>query len=384
MTVAAVAAGVASLGMAAHGVSVTLAARRAWRARRAVPKPARVPPVSVVQPLCGVDEHSRETLEAILSLDYPDYEVLFCVADPNDPIIAIAREAIAAHPERRAAILVGDDKISHNPKLNNVVKGWRAARRPWVAIVDSNVLTPPDYLHRLRAAWRNDTGIVCAPPIGARPESFAAAIECAFLNTYQARWQFTADSLGFGFAQGKTLFWKRDVLEAGGGIEALAAELAEDAASTKLVRRQGLRARLADASFGQPLGRRRWREVWARQARWARLRRATFAPYFAPEILTTSLVPILSAGLAAYALGGDPALAMAAIAILWYGAEALLAYLADWPRGLQMLFASAARDLLLPYLWLQAWSGDEFVWRGHAMSVAPKDDEHSPDAYQQV
>jgi hypothetical protein len=28
------------------------------------------------------------------------------------------------------------------------------------------------------------------------------------------------------------------------------------------------------------------------------------------------------------------------------------------------------RDALVPALWICAWAGDEFVWRGHAMSVA--------------
>ena len=102
-------------------------------------------------------------------------------------------------------------------------------------MADSNVLMPPDYIQRLLARWRPNSGIVCSPPIGSRPESFAAEIECAFLNTYEARWQYAAEAVGFGFAQGKTMLWRRDILEAGGGIEALGAEIAEDAASTKLI-----------------------------------------------------------------------------------------------------------------------------------------------------
>ena len=67
-----------------------------------------------------------------------------------------------------------------------------------------------------------------------------------------------------------------DHLEAtgAGGVRALAAELAEDAASTKIVRAAGLRVRLVDNPFQQPLGRRTLKEVWRRQTRWARLRRA--------------------------------------------------------------------------------------------------------------
>ena len=171
-----------------------------------------------------------------------------------------------------------------------------SGERDWIVIADSNVLMPRDYIQRLMRRWRADTGVVCAPPLGVAAANFAAEIECAFLNTYQARWQYAAEALGFGFAQGKTMLWRRDVLEAGGGIEALGAEIAEDAASTKLVHRADLRAHLASPPSRQPLGARRLRDVWARQVRWARLRRATFPIFFAPEIVTTSLLTLASRG----------------------------------------------------------------------------------------
>jgi ceramide glucosyltransferase len=279
------------------------------------------------------------------------------------------RGAIEANPGRPARLLIGDDRISANPKLNNVIKGWRAARYDWVIIADSNVLMPRDYVQRLLARWSPDTGIVCAPPIGARPESFAAEIECAFLNTYEARWQYAGESTGYGFAQGKTMLWRREILEAGGSIEALGAEIAEDAAATKLINAQGLSAHLVDEPFQQPLGRRRLRDVWSRQLRWARLRRVTFPLFFGPEIFTTSLFTLAAAGVAAPALGVSTALAVAVTAIFWYGAEAMLALAAGWPLSWRMPFAWVARDLMLPALFAQAWTGDNVVWRGNAMNV---------------
>jgi ceramide glucosyltransferase len=279
------------------------------------------------------------------------------------------RGAIKANPDRPARLLIGDDRISANPKLNNVVKGWKAARADWVIIADSNVLMPRDYIQRLLARWRSDTGIVCAPPIGSRPESFAAEIECAFLNTYQARWQYAGESAGYGFAQGKTMLWRRETLETGGGIEALGAEIAEDAAATKLLNAQRLSAHLVERPFQQPLGRRRLKDVWSRQLRWARLRRATFPLYFAPEILTTSLFTLAAAGVAAPVLGVSVALAVAVAAIFWYGCEALLAFAAGWPLSWRMPFAWVIRDLLLPFLWAGGWTGANVVWRGNAMNV---------------
>ena len=369
MTISALAAGAAGAGIAVQAFSAAVAAFRCRRGGASLAPPVGAPPVAIVQPLCGVETFSQQTLASIFALDYPDYEIVFCVADAADPIAPLARRAMAANPHIPSRLLIGDDRVSANPKLNNVVKGWRATDRDWVIIADSNVLMPPDYIQRLQRRWRPNTGIVCAPPIGAQPESFAAEVECAFLNTYQARWQFCAETLGFGFAQGKTMLWRRAVLEAGGGIEALGAEIAEDAASTKLVHRAGLRAHLVNQPFQQPLGSRSWRDVWARQVRWARLRRATFALYFAPELLTTSLVTLIAAGFGAEALGLWPPLAVCLAAVLWYGAEAGLAAATGWPLALSSPLAWIARDLLLPWLWLEGWNTQRFVWRGNVMSA---------------
>ena len=333
----------------------------------APPKDARS--VTIVQPLCGVETFSRETLRSIFALDYPSYEIIFCLASGDDPIAPLVRGAIAANPDRQARLLIGDDRISANPKLNNVVKGWKATRYDWVIIADSNVLMPSDYIQRLVARWRSDTGIVCSPPIGSRPESFAAEIECAFLNTYQARWQYAGEASGYGFAQGKTMLWRREILEKGGSIEALGAEIAEDAAATKLIRAQGFNAHLVDRPFQQPLGRRDLRDVWSRQLRWARLRRATFPFFFAPEILTTGLLAFVSAAFAAPEFGINPVVGVALAAAFWYGAEAALAFAAGWPLSWLSPAAWLVRDLLLPFLWARGWTGRNVTWRGNAMDV---------------
>ena len=283
MMLFAVAAAVACIALVALNLaSMALAARR-WRGRSRAPALVDRPPVSIVRPLCGLETFSRETLAATFSIDWPNYEIIFCVQRRNDPVIPLVEAAIAAHPQANATLLVGDDPISPNPKLNNCVKGWMAARHEYIVLADSNALTPPDYLERLMRAFRPDAGLVVSMPLGTRPDGFFAELECAILNTYQARWQYAAEAVGMGFAQGKNMLWKRAVLERAGGIGALACEIAEDAASTKIVRAQGLRVRLVDVPFEQPLGKRTWREVWSRHARWARLRRVTFPAHFAPE-----------------------------------------------------------------------------------------------------
>ncbi|RUP20086.1 ceramide glucosyltransferase [Methylobacterium sp.] len=349
--------------------SIAVAARRLGRNHGPSQFPAGAP-VSLVRPLRGVEAYSEEMLVRSFRLDYPAYELIFCVADPADPIVPMVERLIEAHPQVPARLIRGDERVSANPKLNNCLRGWRAAAHDWVVLADSNVAMPPDYLQRLQAAWRDDTGLVCSTPAGARPGSFMAEVECAFLNTLQARWQYAAEAFGLGFAQGKSMLWHKPFLEAQGGLQALAAEIAEDAAATKLVRAAGKRVHLVASPFEQPLGPRGFREVWARQLRWARLRRVTFPLFFAPEIGSGVLLPALLVALWAGSLSG---LAGAAgLAALCYAAEHRLAVRAGWHRSPRTLAAFLARDALIPAIWLGAWMRSAIVWRGNAMDVRPR------------
>jgi ceramide glucosyltransferase len=346
--------------------SIAIAAVRLCRSAPDKPSFDRYPPVSVVRPLCGIDNFAAETLRSTFELGYPRYEILFCVACATDPVLPLVEDLMAAHPNAAVRLLIGDDRVSTNPKLNNVVKGWRAAAHPWIVIADSNVLMPHDYIQQLFASWRDDTGLVASPPIGSHPLGFWAEVECAFLNTYQARWQYIVDSFGSGFAQGKTMLWRRADLDQAGGVEALGKEVA---AATKIVRDAGLKVRLIDRPLAQPLGHRSAREIWNRQLRWARLRRASFLLYFLPEILSGGLIPMAVVGLLAKALGLPLVLCLTGFGALWYGSEMLLAAAADWHVSALYPVYGLARDLMLPALFFRALLGNDFVWRGNEMQV---------------
>jgi ceramide glucosyltransferase len=307
--------------------------RRATRARDCTDAPSDAAGVSLVRPVCGMENYIEETLRSAFHLDYPRYEIVFCAASAHDAAVPLVRRLIAAHPHVATRLLIGNETISDNPKLNNVCKGWRAAAYDWIVMADSNVLMPRDYIERLLAAWRADTGVVSSPPAGGRPQGFWAELECAFLNTYQLRWQYTSAAIGLGFAQGKSMLYRRSQI---------------------------------DAPFEQPLGYRSAGEVWARQLRWAKLRQASFRQYYALEILSGSLGPLTAAACVVAALG-LPLGSVVALAVIWYGAEAALARAAGWHLSLKSPAAWMLRDALLPLLWIGGWLGRGFVWRGNEM-----------------
>jgi len=334
-----------------------------WRLHRALPaRPAAAPFITLLRPVCGLDPLDAETLGSSFALEYPAFEVLFCVADGDDPVVPLVRRLIAAHPGVTARLLIGEDQVSANPKLNNLEKGWQAAQGGLVVMADSNLLLPPDYLWQVLAAQGAEVGLVSSPPVGIRPDGAWAELECAFLNSNQARVQLLADTLGFGFAQGKTLMWERAFLDARGGLAALGQRLAEDVAATKLVRGAGMRVALTQRPFAQPIGRRSLRQVWSRQVRWAKVRREGFAWLFAGEVLNGFAPVLLVAGMA-----GGPGFA-AAVALVWYGAEAGLALACGWARPGRALLMLVLRDAMLPAVWAAGCANTRIEWRGNAMA----------------
>ncbi|AZL60030.1 glycosyltransferase [Tabrizicola piscis] len=349
-----------ALGMLAlHLGSVLLVVLRSARAVR--PHVSEAPRITLLRPVCGVEPFDRETLGSSFALDYPTFEIIFCVADPDDPAAALVEDLIAAHPQVPARLLVGDCHLTANPKLNNLAKGWDAARGDLVVMADSNLLLPPDYLRQLVGARAPDVGLVSCPPIGIRPAGAWGALECAFLNGNQARLQLAADALGLGFAQGKTMMWDRAFLERHGGLRALGNRLAEDVAATCLVRRSGLRVALPHKPFAQPVGRRTLGQVWRRQLRWSKVRREGFPMMFLLEPLNGPVLPLIAAGLACGPW------AAATLAALWYGAEIALSLREGWPSRMVDVVMFPVRDLMLPAIWLATLRNTRFEWRGNAM-----------------
>lgn len=365
MSAAVAAAAFVLIATLVHLVSIGLSARRC---RRAPPPLTQGPDITLVRTVRDAGLHEEETLRTSFQLAHGHYEILLCAASESDAAVPVVRRLIEEHAHVPARLLIGDERISANPKLNNMLKGWREARYDWIVFADSNLMLPPDYLGKVLTAWTDDAGIVCAPPIGSQPDGLWAEVECAFLNTYQARWQYAADSVGLGFAQGKTMLFRRDFLESRGGIKALASELAEDAAATKIVRDAGLRVRLAGPSFFQPLGRRDAGNVLRRQLRWAQLRRLTFPGWFALEPLTGSTVPLIMAAVAAPAFDIPPAIAVGGLAVLWFGAEGLLARAGSWHVSWRSPLAWLLRDLLIPAVWLRAWTVNTYQWGGNKVA----------------
>lgn len=358
--------------LALHLATVVLAGLRYTRPPEQTVSDTDLPPITLLRPVCGLDAFDEVTLRSSFLLDYPDYNIIFCAARADDPACALVTKLIANFPHVPAKLMIGEAHITGNPKINNMQKGYLAAYTDHIVMTDSNLLLPRDYLRQLVARWQDHrVGLITSPAAGSHAENLWSAVECAFLNTHQGRWQLAADSIGLGYAQGKTLYGKRSIINAGGGLQALGGDLAEDVAMTKLIRDQGKRVRVAQQLYVQPIGTKSFDQVWARQLRWSLIRRQGFLHLFLLEMVQGPLLPtLICAGLVGS--GALPAWALLATLTVWYGAEWALAWLARWPASFRDVAAFVLRDALIPVIWAATWTQRGLIWRGNRVSHPAK------------
>jgi ceramide glucosyltransferase len=69
--------------------------------------PSSVPGVSILRPLKGLDTNLYENLETTFLQEYPNFEILFSVADEHDQALSVVRDLRAKYPNVKTTVIIG-------------------------------------------------------------------------------------------------------------------------------------------------------------------------------------------------------------------------------------------------------------------------------------
>lgn len=339
---------------------------RPWRSRKL---PAYTPPVTIYKPLKGLDEGLEENLRSFFALDYPQYQLIFAVADPNDPAIPIVRKLMAEFPGVDAELVVGVPEFGLNPKVASLAAMERFCKHEAFLISDSNVRARPSYL-RETACFLADrsVGLVTNIFAGVEETGPGGALENLQLNGFIAGGIACAKVTNQTCVVGKSMLMTRRALDAIGGFAAVRNLLAEDQVIGMKVRRAGYRIVLSPHIIDNVNHERGLRWFLNRHSRWYKIRRRLALPWFLFEP-TANLAVI---GLV-WALSDDSGFGWGGLGVLIGLGIVRDALQSRWLRGsmpkLRHLALSPIKDLFLFPVWFDALVNNRIHWRGHKLLV---------------
>ena len=343
-----------------------------FRALRRSPPPddSFAPPVSILKPVRGVDHDAYENFASFCLLEYPEYELVFAMADQHDPVIPVIEKLQRDFPDRAIRFVTNVPRIGENDKVNSLCRLVKEARHDLLVMSDSDVRVERDYLRE-----------VVAPFTDRRVGAVTSFYRCAGGGTTAA----DLDMLGMcmdsvpsalvarklegkvQFAYGWTMATTKERLAEIGGWEAMANHHSDDFELGNRIAGKGHRVELMREPVWMVFPKQTFRDFFRHELRWAIGLRNVRPTGYVGMIFAHGLPwAILAASVAAASSRlGMAAFFIAAYLILRIG----LAYAAG-VRGLQdrniatKLWLVPAHDAVVAGIWLAGFFTDRICWRG--------------------
>lgn len=366
-TLVAAACGLLGLAGAAYFALSTWAGLR-FRPENPPGDPADfTPPVSILKSLKGTDPHMYAAFASHCTLDYPEYEVLFGVHDPDDPALALVEKLRREFPLHALRVIRCPAELGPNGKVSNLAQMLPEARFEHVIINDSDMVVAPDYLRRVMMWFSDpDIGMVTTLYRGLAGKTVSSRLEALGLSTDFAGGVLLARALegGIRFALGATIATTKDVLNRIGGLEPLADYLGDDYELGARTAALGRKIALADAVPETALPDYSFADFWLHQMRWARNVKDRRPAQYLGLIATFGLAWAILAVLLepsrwwTWAILATTATARLAAALV-IGNGVL--------RDRQVvpnLWLVPLRDFAALGIWVASYFGDTVVWRG--------------------
>ncbi len=288
-----------------------LAARR-FPLHRRVADPSFAPAVTLLKPLKGCDETTADSLQSWFNQNYAGpVQILFGVADANDPVCKIVRELIEKNPGRDAQLVICGESFGTNGKISTLVQLERSAKYELILVSDADVRVPPDFLANMVAPLAPSDGEREVTPSRDRVRGEIGLVNCFYRlanpATTAMRWEAVAINADFwsqvlqaaslkplDFALGAAMLVRRKALTEIGGFQSLADCLADDYQLGHRIAEKGHRIALCPVvveCWDAPMN---WRDVWQHQLRWARtIRVCQPLPYFFSILSNATFWPLL-------------------------------------------------------------------------------------------
>ena len=324
------------------------------------------PPVSILKPIRGLDPDAYENFASFCRQDYPDYELLFCVDDRQDPAAPLIDRLRREFPERPIRVLFGSGRDASNDKVAKLARLVSEAAHEHLVISDSDVRVRPDYLRKVAAPLADPKiGAVTCFYLSIDEQSFADRLQSVgmmsdFYAGIVVAWQLD----GVKFALGPTIATTRTRLAGFGGYESIENRPADDLLVGRLIADQGYEVELSRYPVETVADYHSIRELIHKRLRWIVVMRH-MRPWGHFGLVFTLGLPWALAAVAVH-----PSWAVAAIYLGGYFAVrcALTAMIAVWGLKQRSYWRKMGLiplwDAMAFAIWAASFARRSIRWRG--------------------
>jgi ceramide glucosyltransferase len=326
-----------------------------------------LPPVSILKPLKGTDPDIYESFRSHCLQDYPEYEIIFGVSDPDDPAVASVQHLQREFPEHSIRLVVSPNKLGANVKVSNLEQMLSAVRYQHLLVNDSDIHVEPDYLRRVMAPLTDErVGMVTCLYRGVPARTFGSHLESLGISTDFCAGVLVARQLegGLRFGLGSTLAFRRTDLERIGGFKSIVDFIADDYELGRRIAGLGRKVVLSDVVVETHLPAYDLRGFLSHQLRWARGVRDSRAAGYIGLVFTYGLMWGLFALIVGRAAPWSWAVLGVTVLLRLAVALAVGTGVLEDQRLLGGLWLLPVRDLVAVLVWVASFAGHTVTWRG--------------------
>jgi ceramide glucosyltransferase len=357
--------GIAAIPFIYYGIAIFSCLRFFLRARMSSNE--FLPPISNLKPVRGLDPEAYENFASFCRQDYPEYEIVFCVGDTDDPALPVLHRLQRDFPHTRIRILIGSGRRAVNDKVAKLARLVEEASFEHLAISDSDVRVAPDYLRRMVAPMADaKTGAVTCFYVPTSETSWVQRLQdVGMLSDFYPGILVAKQLDGVKFALGPSICTTRTRLAEFGGYPSIENKPADDLLVGRFIAEGGHEVVLLPYQVATVPDYQSFRDLVLKRLRWITVMRHMRPWGHAGLIFTLGLPWVLlaivleptAAVVTAY-LGGY--LLLRSVLTLLVGSLGLKQRNV-WPK----LLLIPVWDAVATGIWLASFTRRTIRWRGH-------------------
>ena len=322
------------------------------------------PPLTVLKPVRGLEKNLKLNLQTIATQDYPNYQIIYSVQDPEDPAFPILKEIQKEFGSDRISVVVSTIEAGANGKVNNLLGAIQEARHDIIVISDSDTNLQADYLKSIVAPFNNsEVGCVCTLFKVIRGDHWFEKMELLTINVDFMPSVIFAKVTGVSNAcLGPSIAIRKSTLEEIGGLESLADYLVEDYEIGRRVWTSGKKIVLLPYIIDTVVDLENLLDWWTHQVYWDQnTYLAKPLPFIATILIRTIPFALLFALIRRDMVGLY--ILMGAMII-----RLITAVMNSWEmediEGIKSIYLLPFRDILGLVFWALSFTQRTVVWRG--------------------